>query len=426
MKRLVPRIIVLCAGVTAFSYYTIRASDVVPEVRTVTTTRGDIVETIGATGTLEAVTTVQVGSQVSGTIAALYADYNSIVRAGDVIARLDPSLFETQVEQARASLTRAEADADRLFVTVEDTRRTLTRTRDLADRNLVPVSELEAAEVAVRSAEAQLKSAQAQVTQAEASLHQTEVNLGHTVITAPIDGIVISRSVDVGQTVSATMSAPELFLLAADLSEMRVLANIDESDVGRIQPGQPVTFQVDAYPTQVFDGHVSQVRLAPVVVQNVVTYMTVIDAPNADLQLKPGMTATVTIEVERRDDVVGIPNAALRFRPSEEELTALGQAPRATETGDSDLPSAPRGDAAGGADEASTRVWAYDGLQMSPVAVTLGMTNGLVTEVVTGDLGPDIQLVTAIVTDGQATSGTSATSSPLIPQRPTGTPRQGA
>ena len=246
MKRFLVVVIVLAVGVTAYGYYALRASEAVPTVRTVPVSRGDIVDTVGATGTLEAVTTVQVGSQVSGAIAALYADYNSIVRAGEVIARLDPPLFETQVAQARASLARAEADVERWIVTVEDAKRTLTRARDLADRDLIPTSELEAADVALRAAEAQLKSVLAQVSQTEASLHQAEVNLGHTVITAPIDGIVISRSVDIGQTVAATISAPELFLLAADLSKMRVLASLDESDVERIQPGQQATFQVDA------------------------------------------------------------------------------------------------------------------------------------------------------------------------------------
>ena len=419
MKRFLVVVIVLAVGVTAYGYYALRASEAVPTVRTVPVSRGDIVDTVGATGTLEAVTTVQVGSQVSGAIAALYADYNSIVRAGEVIARLDPPLFETQVAQARASLARAEADVERWIVTVEDAKRTLTRARDLADRDLIPTSELEAADVALRAAEAQLKSVLAQVSQAEASLHQAEVNLGHTVITAPIDGIVISRSVDIGQTVAATISAPELFLLAADLSKMRVLASLDESDVERIQPGQQATFQVDAYPTEVFEGTVSQVRLQPVVVQNVVTYTTVIDVSNADLRLKPGMTATVTIEVARRNDMVRIPNAALRFRPSEEELAALGQASRGNGDPDAEQPAGRRREVIDAADETRARVWIYDGLSMSPVTVTVGMTDGSVTELVAGDLGLDTQLVTAVVTNGQRVT-LPGTSSPLMPQRPTG------
>ncbi len=310
--------LILTAGV-----YTLRERDLVPEVSTVTVSTGDIVDTVGATGALEAVTTVQVGSQVSGKIEDLYADFNSIVRAGEVIARLDPSLFETQVEQARANLIRSQADVDRLTISVEDAETKLVRAEGLSARSLIPATELEAAEVEVRLARAQLRSSQAQMTQSEASLNQANVNLGHTVITAPIDGIVISRSVDVGQTVAASMQAPILFLLAADLTKMKVNANIDESDVGRIRPGQVVTFRVDAYPTEEFEGRVSQVRLEPIVVENVVTYATQIDVPNPELKLKPGMTATVILEIARRDDVVRIPNAALRFRPTDDMFAAL-------------------------------------------------------------------------------------------------------
>jgi HlyD family secretion protein len=311
--------LILSAGV----YTYLREPDLVPDVSTVTVSTGDIVDTVGATGALEAVTTVQVGSQVSGKIEELHADFNSIVRADEVIARLEPSLFETQVEQARANLIRAEADLDRLTVSLEDARTKLTRAEGLSARDLIPASELEAAQVELRSAEAQLRSSNAQMTQAQASLNQAQVNLEHTIITAPIDGIVISRSVDVGQTVAASMSAPILFLLAADLTEMKVNANIDESDVGRIRPGQVVSFRVDAYPEEEFQGTVSQVRLEPIVVENVVTYATQISVPNPDLKLKPGMTATVTLEIARRDDATRIPNAALRFRPTDDMFAAL-------------------------------------------------------------------------------------------------------
>lgn len=325
MKKLLILIVIIGAGITAYGYLGFRTTEFVPEVSTVPLNRGNVVDTVGATGTLEAVTTVQVGSQVSGIIEELNADYNSIVRAGDVIARLEPSLFETQIEQARANLARSEADVERLQVTLEDTQTQLARSEDLSSRSLIAQSELEAAQVAVRSAEAQLKSAEASVIQSQASLNQNEVNLGHTVITAPIDGIVIARQVDAGQTVAAGMSAPELFIIAADLTEMQVIANIDESDVGRIRPGQPVTFTVDAYPAEEFTGTVSQIRLEPVVVQNVVTYATVISVPNNELKLKPGMTATVTLEIARSDNVLRIPNSALRFRPTPEMFTALNQ-----------------------------------------------------------------------------------------------------
>ena len=325
MKKVLLVIMLLAAGITVYGYLAYGTSEFVPEVRTANVTQGDIVDTVGATGALEAVTTVNVGSQVSGMIDGLYVDFNSIVRAGDVIMRLDPSLFQTQVAQAQANLIRAQADTERLRVSLDDANVQRKRAEDLSARQLISETELEAAQVAVRLTEAQLKSSEAAITQAMASLNQTEVNLEHTVIRAPIDGIVISRLVDVGQTVAASLQAPELFVIAADLTKMRVIANIDESDVGRIRPNQRVTFTVDAYPGDEFEGSVSQIRLEPVVTQNVVTYATVIDAPNPDLRLKPGMTATIALETARRENVLRIPNSALRFRPTNEMFAVLGQ-----------------------------------------------------------------------------------------------------
>ena len=331
MKKLIITVVTLAVvGATAGAYYRYGRTVPPPVVTTAAVTRGDIIDAVGATGTLQAVTTVQVGSQVSGTIAELNADFNSLVRRGEILARLDPSLFQTQIEQARANLVRSQADVERLKVTLDDARTKLARSQELSKRNLIAQMDLEAAQVAVSAAEAQIRSSQAQVTQAQASLNQSQVNLDHTVITAPIDGIVISRNVDVGQTVAASMQAPTLFVLAADLTKMQVVASLDESDVGRIRPGQPVRFRVDAYPAQDFTGTVVQVRLQPQVVQNVVTYSTVIAVPNPDLKLKPGMTANVNIEIARRTDVVRIPNVALRFRPSNDIFAALGQTPEAT------------------------------------------------------------------------------------------------
>jgi HlyD family secretion protein len=328
MKKAVVTLLVLVAiGGSGYAYYRYTKAPPAPAVTTAPVTRGDIVDRVGATGTLQAVTTVQVGTQVSGTIQNLYADFNSIVKKGQVLARLDPSLFQTQIEQARANLIRSQADLDRLKVTLDDARTKLARAKELSDRQLLPRSELDAAEIEVRSADAQIRSAQAQVTQAQASLNQNQVNLAHTVIDAPIDGLVISRNVDVGQTVAASMQAPTLFVLAADLTKMQVIANLDESDVGRIRPGQRVSFRVDAYPAEDFSGTVAQVRLQPIVQQNVVTYATVIDVPNVDLKLKPGMTANVNIEIARKENVLRVPNGALRFRPTNEIFAALGQTP---------------------------------------------------------------------------------------------------
>ena len=333
MKKASLVVVLLAVGITVYGYLAYSTSEFIPDVRTANVTQGDIVDTVGATGALEAVTTVNVGSQVSGIIQDLSVDFNSIVREGDVIMRLDPSLFETQVEQARANLVRAEADTERLRVSLDDARAQLRRAEDLAARQLISDTELEAAQLTVRSTEAQLRSSEASITQAQASLSQNDVNLEHTVIRAPIDGIVISRLVDVGQTVAASLQAPELFVIAADLTKMRVIANIDESDVGRIRPSQRVTFTVDAFPGEEFEGTVSQIRLEPVVTQNVVTYATVVDAPNPDLRLKPGMTATISLETARRENVLRIPNSALRFQPTAAMFSALGQSmPESTQS----------------------------------------------------------------------------------------------
>jgi HlyD family secretion protein len=333
MKRLALLVGLLAAvGLAAAAYSRFVRTPAVPDIVTSPVTRGDIVESVGATGTLEAVTTVQVGTQVSGTIKQLFADFNAVVRRGQVIARLDPSLFETQIEQARANLLRSDADVERFRVAVDDAQSKLKRAEELSARGLIPQQELESAQLALRTSEAQLRSAQAAVSQARATLNQNQVNLQHTVIEAPIDGIVISRNVDVGQTVAASMQAPTLYVIAADLTKMRVNANVDEADVGRIRPGQRVRFRVDAYPVEEFVGTLSQVRLQPQVVQNVVTYNTVIDVPNPDFKLKPGMTANVNIEIAHRNAVVRVPNAALRFRPTPEMFAALGQPAPADES----------------------------------------------------------------------------------------------
>jgi HlyD family secretion protein len=341
MKRAITVVVLLAvigAGVGAWYY---RRGGTEIQVNTAPLTRGDIVDTVGATGTLQAVTTVQVGSQVSGNISWLGADFNSIVKQGQVIARLDPSLFDAQLQQvqanlvqARANLTKARSELDRAKVQLLDAQQKYSRATDLSTKDLLARSELDAAKIAVDTAtaavasqEATVTQAQAAVTQSEASVNQSRVNREHTIIVAPIDGIVTQRSVDVGQTVAASMQAPTLFVIAADLTEMQVNANIDEADVGRIRPGQHVTFRVDAYPTDNFQGTVTQVRLQPVVVQNVTTYGTVITVPNTELKLKPGMTANVKIEIAKRTNALRVPNAALRFRPTQEVFAALNQTP---------------------------------------------------------------------------------------------------
>jgi HlyD family secretion protein len=325
MKKLILSILVLAAvGISAGAYY-LRTSRPEPQVTTMPLSRGDIIDSVKATGTLQPVTTVQVGTQVSGTVMEMNADFNDFVKKGQVIARLDPSLLETTLAQREASLINAEANLERQKVSLEDARTKLKRAQELAARNLVPRTDLETAQVQAKQAEAQLRSSEAQVTQARADVNTAKVNIGHTVITAPIDGIVISRNVDEGQTVAASMNAPLLYLLAADLTKMQVTAAIDEADVGKIRPGQRVPFRVDAYQNEEFFGTVEQVRLQPATVQNVVTYSTVINVDNPQYKLKPGMTANVSIEIARADDVLRVPNAALRFRPTEDMFMALNQ-----------------------------------------------------------------------------------------------------
>ena len=339
MKRVIIILAVLAAAGAGAGAYYLRTSAPEITVNTSRVTRGDIVDTVGATGTLQAVTTVQVGSQVSGNISELGADFNSIVKKGQVVARLDPSMFEAQMQQARANLsqtranlTKAQSDLERTKVQLADAQTKYGRAKELSAKNLLPQSELDAAKVAVDSADASLQSqqatvaqAQAAVTQSQASVNQNQVNLDHTVILAPIDGIVIQRSVDVGQTVAASMSAPTLFVIAADLTKMQVNANIDESDVGRIRPSQPITFRVDAYPGEEFLGTVAQIRLQPKVVQNVTTYETIINVPNPQLKLKPGMTANLRVQIARAIDVLRVPNGAIRFRPTNDIFAALNQ-----------------------------------------------------------------------------------------------------
>ena len=392
------------AGGAGFAY--VNRQDAAPAVATAEVTRGTIVETISATGTIEATTSVEVGSQVSGTIKELLVDFNDIVHQGQVLARLDPALFATQVEQARANVTKAEADVERLKVSVANEQSNLDRYRMLADKKLLSVTDLESAEVAVRLAAAQVKSAEAGLTQARAGLRQVEVNLAHTVVRSPIDGIVLSRNVDVGQTVAASMQAPVLFRLAADLTRMRVSASLDESDVGRVAAGQPVVFRVDAYPEDSFVGTVSQVRLQPIVTQNVVTYVTMIDCLNPEYKLKPGMTASVTVEVARSEDTIQVPSAALRFKPSGDIATALGIAsPQTTGAG--------RGTAT---PSAASALWVWTEQGVNRVPVTTGISNGTMTAITAGPLAVGARVVTAVSLTATASTSrtTTTTRSPLV------------
>jgi HlyD family secretion protein len=323
MKKIILTLIVLAViGGGTYAYYKNKGT-VAPTVSTMQLTRGDIADTVQATGTLEPVETVDVGTQVSGIVMELHADFNHFVKKGQIIARLDPSLIETALERSEANVTRAEADLDRLRVSLADAERKLEQAKQMWDKQLIPKDQLDTADLNVKQLQSQIVSSEAGLVQAKADLNTQRVNLGHTIIKAPIDGIVISRSVDQGQTVAASMNAPVLYQLAEDLTKMQVLANIDEAEIGKLRMGQEVEFTVDAFPNDEFTGKVQEVRLLPTTVQNVVTYTVVIEAPNPQYKLKPGMTANVTIEIARRSDVLRAPAAALRFRPTADMFTAL-------------------------------------------------------------------------------------------------------
>ena len=404
MKRntLASAALIAAASIGAGTYYSTRAEPA-PALTTSAVSRGDIVSVVSATGTLQAVTTVQVGSQISGVVQSLHADFNSMVRKGQLLARLDASTYASAVEQARAALANAEAEVERLRVAQASAESALTRARELTAKQLLPAADLQAADSASKSAAAQLTGAEARVVQARSGVRAAQVNLAKTVISAPIDGVVIARNVDVGQTVAASLSAPTLFVIAADLSEMQLNASIDESDLGRIAAGQDVTFTVDAYPSDTFEGRVSQLRLNPTTVNNVVTYAAIIDAPNTALKLKPGMTATVAIEIARRDNVLRVPSAALRFKPGADLLVRLGSATAATVKGPA--------------------VWTSTGSAIAAVAVKPGASDATYTEIAEGSLVEGAPVVIrAAMAASNAAPATRAPASgggnPLLPSAP--------
>lgn len=410
------------AGVVAGSSAWLMSDTSRVEVTTASVTNGSVVRAIVATGTLQAVTTVEVGSQVSGNIQELDADFNSIVKKDQIIARIDPSLFQSQLEEskatlaaARANLTKARSDLGGTRVQLEDAQQKYTRAKALADNQIELQSDLDAAAIAVDSAKATVVSQQATVNQqiasvasAEAAVAQNQVNVDHCVIRAPINGIVIQRSVDVGQTVAASVQAPVLFIIAADLTRMQMEVDIDESDIAGPTPGEPVNFQVEAYPDEAFRGTVSQIRLQPVAEQTVtatavggpatanaattavatvVGYATMISVDNPDERLRPGMTATVSLAGQRRDNVVRLPSSALSFRPSP-DLEASGHVAAMPASADHQEPG----------DTKPRTVWRYDAGRFIPVPVHTGLADQLWTELVSGSLKPgDLVVTNAVV-----------------------------
>jgi HlyD family secretion protein len=376
-----------------------------PEYQTMAVEKTRIVSRVSTSGSLQALVTVDVGSQVSGRILELYADFNSKVRKGEKIAKIDPALFQAAVVQAQANVQAARANVTRLQVTAEDAQRQARRASDVFAQRLISETERDNAVATARAAEASVEQAKAQLAQSQAQLEQARTNLRYTDIVSPTDGVVISRAVNVGQTVAASLQAPVIFTIAQDLRKMEVHTNVAESDIGRLKTGMPVSFTVDAYPGEPFRGSIRDIRNAPQVVQNVVTYDAVIDVGNDDLRLKPGMTATVSVITDRRRDTLGVPNAALRFRP---EGASAGQWQRpggSTGQGGSSGAGASRPAGAGGQGNsgswhrerggeeegaapanASRTVYVLIDGKPVPREVTTGITDGRITEITGGDL----------------------------------------
>lgn len=407
---------------TAFKY----ESKNTPQYFTEKVQKGDIQNVVQATGTINAVTTVQVGSQVSGTIQTLSADFNSHVKKNQVIAQIDPSLFQGALLQAKADLADAQANLvvskanlDKANAAAQQAKLDFNRYTTLAQEGIVPTQQLDTARATSQSADAAVGAAKAQVTQAGAQAQQksaavtvAQTNVEYSTIRSPIDGTVIARNVDVGQTVAASLQAPTLFTIAQDLTKMQVYVSTDESDVGMVQTGQDVTFKVDAFPKDSFRGKVSAVRLNATTVQNVVTYTTIVDFDNPDMKLFPGMTAYVTVPVATANDVVKVPNGALRFNPdlTAQQISDLYQKAGIAAAGAARKSG--KGSQASGQQTTTAVVWKLNAdKSVAPVQIKLGITDHTTTEVaqvISGSLNPQDQVITGSAAANKTASASSA------------------
>jgi len=425
-------LIVLLA--TFFLYKCTAGGSDAPEYQTIVAERGNVISKVSTSGSLQAVVTVDVGSQVSGRIQELFADFNSPVKKGQKIAKIDPSLFAASVVQAEANVMAARANVSRLTITAEDSERQAKRASEVYAQRLISETERDNAVATARSARAAVDQAQAQLAQARAQLEQAQTNLRYTDILSPTDGVVISRAVNVGQTVAASLSAPVIFTIAQDLRKMEVHTNVAESDIGRLKPGMRVTFTVDAYPGEPFRGSIRDIRNAPQVVQNVVTYDAVIDVANDDLKLKPGMTATVSIVTDRRRDVIAVPNTALRFRPEGAPAGGAGTAASGAPNAGAGQrrPRAEGGQGQGQADGNWNRkrdgesdddaapvvvrrtVYVLVNGAPAPREVTTGLTDGRVTEITGGELKEGEAVIVGVAGQNQGQRGGQQQRGPRI------------
>jgi HlyD family secretion protein len=393
MKRFLPWLIVIGGMLLiAFIVRHLRTGGAAT-YQTANVTRGSITQAVTATGTLNPVLNVQVGSQVSGNISKLFADFNSQVKAGQVVAQIDPALFQATVTQAEGDVASAQA-------ALELARLNAKRTQDLFTRKTSSQADLDQAMANLHQGEANVKIKQG-------ALDKAKADLEHCTITSPIDGVVISRSVDVGQTVAASLQAPVIFQIANDLAKMQIDSNVAEADVGVVQVGQDVDFTVDAFPTQTFHGKVVQVRNAPITVQNVVTYDTVIGVSNPDLKLKPGMTANVSIIAARKDNVLQIKNAALRYRPTAAVAGEAGSmSPRSRASQGGSASPKTMGKAPTGRERTTSErtVYVLSGSRPTPVQIKTGISDGVVTEVVEGLKEGDLVVTAEMAAKSQPAS----------------------
>jgi HlyD family secretion protein len=405
------------------------AASAVPRYDTVAVDRGPIVAKVTATGTLSALVTVQVGTQVSGRIKEINVDFNSPVKKGQVIAKIEPALFAAALESARANYLAGQGTVTKLEAQAENAKLQYDRAEALFARKAIAQADLDTARATMRAANGDVIAARGNMQQAKASLHQAQVNLDYTTIVSPTTGVVISRSVDVGQTVAASLSAPTLFLIAEDLTKMQVDTSVAEADIGKLKPDMDATFTVDAYPSKQFKGKIRQIRNAPQTLQNVVTYDAVIDVSNPALELRPGMTANVTFIYDHRESALRVANAALRFQPPAELARAAwggGDAGAGQKAGGPRSGSAeggprrggggpsgggPTGGPSGGrhaAGETPDRrtLWLLRGPTPTPVRVRAGVSDGTNTEIDTAELHEGDRIVTdAEMPGGENKSG---------------------
>jgi len=408
--------VLVAAGLAAWAWKGSGGGKAELKIDTAKAERGRIVAKVTASGTLSAIVTVQVGSQVSGRVAELRADFNSAVKKGDLIARIDPQLFQAAAEQASANLMAAQGNLARAKAQAADARRQAERASQLAAQKLVAQADADTAQSNADALAASVQAAEGSVAQSRAALNQARVNLAYTDIRSPTSGTVISRNVDVGQTVAASLQAPTLFVIAEDLAKMQVDTSVAEADVGRLQAGMNATFTVDAYPSEVFKGTVRQIRNSPQTVQNVVTYDAVVDVANPELKLKPGMTANVTFIYAEKEDVLKVPNAALRFKPPPGMLPDAGPNGRSGPRGDGQGRAAGggqgggQGGGRGGATTAGAgggrpegrgpetldrrTVWVMKEGRPSPVRVRTGISDGSATEILEGPLEAGAEVIT--------------------------------